>query len=172
MGDYSFRMESAHRLIGYENYQTNAMKLTRIDITTGEETIVFEELGSVPIFYNGKIIYQKLDELRYVGDVQESETGNWIPRYDKYGGKYYICDSDGSNERLLCDISDTLYVSQISSNILGGKRGVGDWIAVWVQAYVPVEETDIKKIRRIDNAYLLINIETGEVKVTEYGTHS
>ena len=172
MGDYSFRMESAHRLIGYENYQTNAMKLTRIDITTGEETIVFEELGSVPIFYNGKIIYQKLDELRYVGDVQESETGNWIPRYDKYGGKYYICDSDGSNERLLCDISDTLYVSQISSNILGGKRGVGDWIAVWVQAYVPVEETDIKKIRRIDNAYLLINIETGEVKITEYGTHS
>ena len=172
MGDYSFRMESAHRLIGYENHQTNAMKLTRIDITTGEETIVFEELGSVPIFYNGKIIYQKLDELRYVGDVQESETGNWIPCYDKYGGKYYICDSDGSNERLLCDISDTLYVSQISSNILGGKRGVGDWIAVWVQAYVPVEETDIKKIRRIDNAYLLINIETGEVKITEYGTHS
>ena len=172
MGDYSFRMESAHRLIGYEHYRTNAMKLTRVDSTTGEETIVFEELGSVPIFYNGKIIYQKLDELRYVGDVQESETGNWIPHYDKYGGKYYICDSDGCNERLLCDISDTLYVSQISSNILGGKRGVGDWIAVWVQAYVPVEETDSKKIRRIDNAYLMINIETGEVKVTEYGTHS
>lgn len=172
MGDYSFRMESAHRLIGYENYQTNAMKLTRIDITTGEETIVFEELGSAPIFYNGKIIYQKLDELRYVGDEQESETGNWIPCYDKYGGKYYICDSDGSNERLLCDISDTLYVSQISSNILGGKRGVGDWIAVWVQAYVPIEEPDSKKICRVDNAYLLINIETGEVKVTEYGSHS
>lgn len=167
MENYSFRVEYTDKIIGYAPYQQNAMKLTRIDRETGEELVVFDELGSVPIFYNEKIIYRKLDELRYIGTEYNEETGSSQEHYDRYGGKYYICDSDGSNERLLCDISDTNYVPQISHNILGGKIGVGDWIAVWVRQYVPADENDPNKVKRIENTYLLINIVTGEIKVAE-----
>lgn len=167
-GEYYYRFESS----GFDQDSfSDLQRLTRVDISTGEEVVVFEDLSCIPILYDGKLIYSKLGEPRYMGEMLDEDTGKYKSFYDKYGGKYYICDSDGSNERLLCDFSDTKYISQFHSNTIGTQRGVGDWVVAWMQTYVP-EGDDSKKIMRGDNAYLLINIVTGEFKEVQFETRS
>ncbi|MBQ8911876.1 MAG: hypothetical protein IJY89_04845, partial [Clostridia bacterium] len=87
-------------------------------------------------------------------------------------GKLYICNSDGTGERVLCDLGDAPYAFTVSHGILGGKTGVGDWIALWVFRYVPADENDPEKVKRAENAYLLVNVKTGEWKVAERETRS
>ena len=170
-GEYSYRYESTGQTAGYEGYQIMTGKVTRIDRKSVEELVVFEQLGCYPIFYRDKIIYCKLDELRYMGELYDDYTQSYSPYYDRYGGKFYICDSDGKNERLLCDISDTSYAYMITSGILGGKMGVGDWIGLRVAMYTDIGQ-GTNQIIRDDNAYLLINIVTGEVKEAKIETYS
>lgn len=171
MDKYAFECENS-KIMGFEGYQQMCLRITRVDLESGERVVVSEEMASYPLFYGGKLIYSKLDELRYIGKTQDGETGQWRDCYDKYGGKLYICDSDGSNERLLCDFSDSKYTVGVTSGILGGKNGVGDWIALRLFTYVSVDEGDPEKVRRGENAYLLINIVTGETKVAEVETRS
>lgn len=168
-GKYYYRFERS----GFDQESfSDLQRLTRVDISTGEEVVVFEDLSCIPIVHDGKIIYSKLGEPRYMGEVFDEETGNYKPYYDKWGGKYYICDSDGSNERLLCDFSDTKYISQFHPNTIGLKRGVGDWVVTWMQTYVPESDDGSGKVMRGDNAYLLINIVTGEFKEVQFETRS
>ena len=168
-GKYYFRFERS----GFDQASfSDLQRLTRVDLSTGEEVVVFEDLSCIPIVHDGKIIYSKLGEPRYMGDVFDEEMGEYKPYYDKWGGKYYICDSDGSNERLLCDFSDTKYLSQFHPNTIGLKRGVGDWVVAWMQTYVPESDDGSEKVMRGDNAYLLINIVTGEFKEVQFETRS
>ena len=168
-GKYYYRLERSG--FHQESY-SDLQRLIRVDLATGEEVTVFEDLSCAPIIHDGKIIYSKLDEPRYMGEVLDEETGKYKSYYDKWGGKYYICDSDGSNERLLCDFSDTKYISQFHPNTIGLKRGVGDWIVTWMQTYVPESDDGSGKVKRGDNVYLLINIVTGEFKEVQFETRS
>lgn len=166
MDKYYFELESS-KIMGVEGYKQMCFRLTRVDSENGEKVIVSEEMASAPIRHNGKFIYGKVDELRYIGKTKNEESGAWEKYYDKYGGKLYICDSDGNNERVLCDFGDTNYTISVTSGIIGGKSGIGDWIAIRVFTYVCADETDPEKIMRGDNAYMLININTGEMKVAK-----
>lgn len=168
-GKYYYRFERS----GFDQESfSDLQRLTRVDISTGEEVVVFNELSCIPIVHNGMIIYSKLGEPRYMGEVLDEEKGEYKPFYDKWGGKYYICDSDGSNERLLCDFSDTKYISQFHTNTIGLKRGVGDWVVAWMQTYIPESDDDGGRIMRGDNVYLLINVVTGEFKEVQFETRS
>lgn len=166
MEQYAFECEPGE-IKGFDGYKQMCMRITRVDLKSGERVVVSEEMASYPIFYGGKLIYSKLDELRYIGKTQDGETGGWSNYYDKFGGKLYICDSDGSNERLLCDFSESKYTVGVTPGILGGKNGVGDWIAIRMFSYVSADKDDPEKVRRGDNVYMLVNITTGETKIAE-----
>lgn len=165
-GAYRYELESGE-IKGQQGYKQMCFRVIRVDSKTGERTVVTEDAASAPMFHGDKVIYGKLDELRYLGKVQDSETGTWNETYDKYGGKLYICDSDGTGERVLCDFSDTAYAPSVSHNILGGKTSVGDWIALRLFQYVPADDGDPEKIKRGDNVYMLINVQTGQWKIAE-----
>lgn len=166
MGSYAFQEERS----GFDqNSFTDLFRITRVDTVTGEEKIVFDELGCFPILYNNKIIYSKLDDPKLLGYMYNEDSGKLEPYYDKWGGKYYICNTDGSNERLLCDISDTGCAIPILSGIQGGKNGVGDWIAVLAHHYAAVSTDGNKSVIEYDGSvYLLINIQTGEIKTAAF----
>lgn len=166
MGSYAFREERS----GFDQSSfTDLFRITRVDTATGEEKIVFDELGCFPILYNNKIIYSKLDEPKLLGYMYSEESGELEPYYDKWGGKYYICDTDGSNERLLCDISDIGCAIPILSRIEGDKNGVGDWIAICAPHFTAVSTDGNKSvIERDGEIYLLINIQTGEIKTAAF----
>lgn len=155
-----------------EDHFTQLFRLTRIDPGSGDKLVVFENVGCFPILYHEKIIYSKLGEPRFVGYILDEATGSYEPLYDVWGGKYYICDSDGSNERLLCDISSTEYVIPVLPDGFS-ERGKGDWIAVFFPRYTSVGTIDGKNIVEYDSSqYVFINIVTGEIKEIEMQVRS
>ena len=170
-GDYVYELE-AGEIQGYEGYKQMCFRVIRVNSKTGERITVTENAASAPILYGDKVIYGKMDELRYIGKIWDEETGDWKDQYDKYGGKLYICNSDGTDEQVLCDFSDTPYALTVSHGTLGGKMGVGDWIATWMFQYIPADENNPQKVKRGENAYLLINIKTREWKVATVESRS
>ncbi len=161
IGDYYYKFET----IGfYKDTYEYCHKLTAEDSLTGETIVISEVLASVPVVYGGKLVYAKHGEPKYLGLFLYQDSNEPKDLYDPSGGKYYICDPDGSNERLLCDLEGTGCVIMWHSTMLI-RDGVGDWIAVEAYHYTEPDETGI--IERDDNVYLLINIVSGEVKVAQ-----
>ena len=158
-GDYYYRLEPVHNTA-----YTRCFKLTAVNAVGGEEIVISEELAGVPVIYGGKIVYSKNGEARYLGLVFYDDSDEPKEYYDQSGGKYYICDPDGSNERLLCDL-DGMGCEIMWHSTMIIRDGVGDWIAVEAYHYTEPDENGI--IERDDNVYLLINIVSGEVKVAE-----
>lgn len=158
-GDYYYRLEPVHNTT-----YTHCFKLTAVNTVMGEEIVISEELAGVPVIYGGKIVYAKNGESKYLGLVFFDDSDEPKEYYDQSGGKYYICDPDGSNERLLCDL-DGMGCEIMWHSIMLIRDGVGDWIAVEAYHYTEPDENGI--IERDDNVYLLINIVSGEVKVAE-----
>lgn len=158
-GDYYYRLEPVHNTA-----YTRSFKLTAVNAVGGEEIVISEELAGVPVIYGGKIVYAKNGEAKYLGLVFYDDSDEPKEYYDQSGGKYYICDPDGSNERLLCDL-DGMGCEIMWHSTMLIRDGVGDWIAVEAYHYTEPDENGI--IERDDNVYLLINIVSGEVKVAE-----
>ena len=158
-GDYYYRLEPVHNTA-----YTRCFKLTAVHAVGGEEIVISDELAGVPVIYGGKIVYSKNGEARYLGLVFYDDSDEPKEYYDQSGGKYYICDPDGSNERLLCDL-DGMGCEIMWHSTMIIRDGVGDWIAVEAYHYTEPDENGI--IERDDNVYLLINIVSGEVKVAE-----
>ncbi len=158
-GDYYYRLEPV-----YNTAYTRCFKLTAVNAVRGEEIVISEELAGVPVIYGGKIVYAKNGESKYLGLTFYDDSDEPKAYYDQSGGKYYICDPDGSNERLLCDL-DGMGCEIMWHSIMLIRDGVGDWIAVEAYHYTEPDENGI--IERDDNVYLLINIVSGEVKVAE-----
>ena len=71
-----------------------------------------------------------------------------------------MCDPDGTNERLLCDIGDTGCTFADSVGV-SGKAGAGDFIGIELYAY----DRDGEYVRRGKSALLLVNIKTGENRI-------
>lgn len=161
MGGYYFKLET----IGlYEDTHEYCFRLISINSETGEEALISDKLSSAPILHNGKVIYAKHGESKYLGLYLYEDSEVPQKYYDHRGGKYYICDPDGSNERLLCDLEGTGCAIPLTTDMIG-HDGVGDWVAVEAYHYTEPDENGI--IERDDNVYLLINIVSGEVKVAE-----
>ena len=160
-GDYYYRLEANGV---YKDTYAYCYKLTAVNSVSGEEIVISEELAGVPVIYGGKIVYTKNGEAKYLGLVFYDDSDEPKEYYDQSGGKYYICDPDGSNERLLCDL-DGMGCEIMWHSTMLIRDGVGDWIAVEAYHYTEPDENGI--IERDDNVYLLINIVSGEVKVAE-----
>ena len=160
-GDYYYRFETNGV---YKDTNAYCFKLTAVNMVSGEEILISDEIASVPVIYGGKIVYAKHGESKYLGLYLYEDSDEPKEYYDRCGGKYYICDPDGSNERLLCNIDISGCEIMWHSTMLI-RDGVGDWIAV--EAYQHTEPDENGIIERDDNVYLLINIVSGEVKVAE-----
>ena len=143
--------------------------IIRTDMATGEKKTVVKDVAGFPIFYNNKIIYGKLGHPSLLGLRYSEESGEWEPYYDEYGGKYYICNSDGTGEHLLCDLSELGYEIPVTTGFGKGdsgdaREGLGNWFAIRTSRAVPIDDTG--KIE-FEGDILLINVETGEVKVVQ-----
>lgn len=160
-GDYLYRMDP---MGFYKDTYAYCFRLTATELQSGEETVITEELASTPVLYGNKIIYAKHGGSKYLGLYLYDDEDTPREYYDHCGGKYYICEPDGSNERLLCDLDGTGCEIMWHSSMLV-QSGVGDWIAV--EAYHFTEPDENGVIERDDNVYLLINILSGEIKVAE-----
>lgn len=166
-GKYRYEFENT----GFDQETfTQLQKLTMIDLSTGKETVVFEALGSFPIPYAGKLIYPKLGERIIIGHSIDKETGELLDFAEKYGGKYYICDADGSNERVLCDVRTIGCEIPLLPDVT--TRGAGDWIGSWLYKYEEVDNVDGKKILERNRQLAVINIVTGEIKEVQIETRS
>ncbi len=140
-------------------------QVTLYDYATKENTVVLEETPAFPFFYSDMILhYDFFDELPIIGYEKDPEDETKTrPVYEKRGGKLYICNRDGSDNRLLLDISD-MGLSFSETAWLDGKKGVGDWIGLELYSYENQEDGTIK---RGDNRIMLVNINTGEYKLVE-----
>ena len=161
MGEYHYDLET----IGfYADTYEYCFKLTAINTFTGETELISDTLACVPILYNEKLIYAKHGESKYLGLYMYEDSETPKEYYDHRGGKFYICDADGSNERLLCDLEGTGCAVPLHADMVG-HNGVGEWIAIDAYSYTEPDENGI--IERGENVILLINIVSGEVKVAE-----
>ena len=163
MGDYSYRLNNPGKIYKDEYVALPMLELYYTDKKTGKETLIFPDLTVMPILYADKIIYSKVDPL-YMGNEIDGETGKPKAAYSANGNKYYICDADGSNEKLLCTLPTDCAVP-LTSGLIAGKNGVGDWIAIRVYNWEHYsDESGADLVRRCENRWMLINIQTGEVK--------
>jgi len=158
MGKYAFELEYIEQAVEEDKNVTPVYKMIRVDRETGEKVTALERFEAyVPIIHGGKIIYPKLGDRKYVGEFLDEGTGTLKPLYDRWGGKYYICNSDGTDERLLCDIGAIGYSIPIDPGFVSDMYGIGDWILIRAQKYPDADGFH-------DGGYIMINIVTGEAK--------
>ncbi len=167
-GNYQYKLSYTGEYAD-NKYPGNSMsihELSYINIQTNEEKVLFKT-SFTPIIYHDSIIYCKYSPI-YIGEIKgdESDTGSSYPQYDSFGGKIYICNADGTGERLLCDImsEQNLYELPFYTDSILGKMGDGEWVGKWIKRY---RKTEDGFIERISNAILLINIVSGEYKICE-----
>ncbi|MBE6552164.1 MAG: hypothetical protein E7665_08530 [Ruminococcaceae bacterium] len=166
-GDYHFITQNAGREEG--RVLTSVTEIKRAD---GEDKVIIEKSATMPIFYNGNIIYT-IPEKRYpIGYIEVSGKDDPEPIYEYCGGKYYICAPDGSNKRLLLDISGENAVVPPGSPTFGDILGSGDYIILKLKDYKVLKESDEKDRKIMEPAgdkYISVNIKTGEYKTVSMG---
>ncbi len=147
---------------GIKYAQLPAYRMSLYEYATGEKKVVFEETPGFPFLYKDKVFYFKFQESPpLIGYRYDESLSKQIPVYQKRGGKLYICNRDGSEERLLLDISgQMLCFAEITH--MEGKVGAGDWIGVRLNSY---EEQEDGTVKRAGNRLMLVNIVTGESKL-------
>ncbi len=137
-------------------------RLSLYDYETEETRVIFEETPGYPFLYKDNIFYFKLqDSPPLLGYERDKDSNEKRPVYQKRGGKLYICNRDGSEERLLLDISGQMFCFAEITH-MEGKVGAGDWIGVRLYSYEQQEDGTVK---RADNRLMLVNIITGESKL-------
>ncbi len=150
----------------YRDYMP-VQKLCVYDDVTGELKVIFEETPALPFKYRDKVFFFKFsDEEILLGEEWgEDNSGNTVkkPVYLKHGGKLYVCDRDGSNQREILDIRGTGLNFGVACGI-DGKGGAGDWVGVTLYSY---DEQPDGTIKRGDNRIMLVNIVTGESRLVE-----
>ncbi|MBE6552028.1 MAG: hypothetical protein E7665_07825 [Ruminococcaceae bacterium] len=172
-GKYSFSVEIGDMFTNEAgSFLTRSIK--SINRETGEEKVIVEATGNLMLAYKGKLIYTLPDEATFIG--YRIIDSNPRPRkiYDLCGNKFYICNADGSDAKLLCDISGNNCTIDIGPTSVGGKYGVGD-LVVWPLWYYETvdEEKQIvdrrEKNLRVDypDKFAVINYKTGEFKIID-----
>ncbi|MBP0990322.1 MAG: hypothetical protein J5874_04010 [Oscillospiraceae bacterium] len=159
--NYTFTVEPTGQIKGAEGSKLPAYRVRRKDKTTGEILTVIDEICSFPLIYDDSILYFKFqDTVPFLGYVYDENTDDCIAVTDKNGGKLYICDLNGENERLLCDITDSGCTFTYTVGV-AGKSGTGDFIGIELNTY----EENGEYIKQGKNALLVVNIKTGDSKI-------
>lgn len=159
--EYYFIVEPTGEIKGVSGSKLPAFRLLRKDRSSGEEVTVIAEMCSFPTIYRDSIFYFRFqDNVPLIGYMNDEYSGEKIAVTDKTGGKLYMCDLDGTGERLLCDISDSgcAFTSAVG---VSGKSGTGDHIGIELYTY----DNDGVCVKRGESALLIVNIKTGENRI-------
>lgn len=159
--NYAFIVEPTGEIKGAEGSKLPAFRVLRRDKATGEISTVIDEICSFPLIYGDSILYFKFqDTVPFLGYLTDENTNERIAITDKNGGKLYICDLNGENERLLCDITGSGCAFTYTVGV-AGKSGTGDFIGIELNTY----EENGEYIIQGKNALLVVNIKTGDSKI-------
>ncbi len=127
------------------------------NIKTDEKATVIEGKPFMPFVYGSYLFYfEYQEEPLVVGHFDD--TGS--PVYDPRGFKLYMCDFDGGNARLLCDIEGSGYrfhLENMSKDQLISEKYIALQIVTYDKDDLDHQRTNI----------LIVNIETGEYKIAE-----
>ena len=131
---------------------------------TGEKSVLIESTGSTPVAYKGKVIYTRVEKALFLGRGLHYINGKETLIYDKFGGKLYVCNIDGSEDKLLCDIAGNNCILDSGAYTIGGVYGAGDY-ALWKLWYYEPAKENPKVLQRGKDRILAVNINTGEYKI-------
>ena len=135
------------------------------NLTRGETSVIVRNNPSFPMIYDGKVFYYRFQkEPLLIGDVVDEDSGERKKIFDARGTELYVCDFDGQNDRLLCDISDSGYLFGITNNMLWSS-GNGEYYCTTLISYRQSE--DGQTVERGNNAIVVINIKTGSYKIAD-----
>ncbi|MBE6550778.1 MAG: hypothetical protein E7665_01450 [Ruminococcaceae bacterium] len=162
-GGYQLKTVITKEIIGSSGNRFPEKKIYRVDIETKEESVIVESTGTSPILYKEKVIYTRDEEAVLIGKGYDDYKKKEYKIYDKFGSKLYICNIDGSEDRLLCDISGNYCALDHGSGAIGYK-GSGDYVIRRVWSYQPIKDKP-ELIERGADKFLIINIVTGEYKI-------
>ena len=159
-GDYSYVYEH-----NYEKprsyYERVSCKLYKKNMKNGDMVLLTEDLDQYMIagdkvvyvvaHADAKIVYQAPSEGAY---------------YDHFKGKIYIVNTDGTDNRLLCEVPYTINYM----GYLGRKPLIaGDYVGIFISDYIEQNEftSNTSDVYGQLPNLLLVNYKTGEYKLTE-----
>ncbi len=163
-GDHSVMIENVQP-IGSRFINMYTCDVVSRSLTTGETSVIIKNNPSFPMVSCGRVFYYRYqEEPLLVGYVFNEESGELQEIFDARGTKMYVCDFDGRNDRLLCDIADSGYLFGITNNMLWSS-GNGEYYCTTLISYRL--SADGQTVERGDNAIVVINVKTGRYKIAE-----
>lgn len=163
-GNYSVVIENVQPIDhAYINMYT--CDVVSKDLTTGETSVIIRNNPSFPMVYDGKVFYYRFqEEPLLVGYTVDENSGQSKKMFDARGTELYVCDFDGQNDRLLCDIAGSGYLFGITNSMLWSS-GNGEYYCTTLISYRQSE--DGQTVERGNNAIVVINIKTGSYKIAD-----
>ena len=135
------------------------------NLTSGETSVIVRNNPSFPMIYDGKVFYYRFQkEPLLIGDIVDEDSAERKKIFDARGTELYVCDFDGQNDRLLCDIADSGYLFGITNSMLWSS-GNGEYYCTTLISYRQSE--DGQTVERGENAIVVINVKTGNYRVAE-----
>lgn len=135
------------------------------NLTSGETSVIVRNNPSFPMIYDGKVFYYRFQkEPLLIGDIVDEDSVERKKIFDARGTELYVCDFDGQNDRLLCDIADSGYLFGITNSMLWSS-GNGEYYCTTLISYRQSE--DGQTVERGENAIVVINVKTGSYRVAE-----
>lgn len=135
------------------------------NLTSGETSVIVRNNPSFPMIYDGKVFYYRFQkEPLLIGDIVDEDSAERKKIFDARGTELYVCDFDGQNDRLLCDIADSGYLFGITNSMLWSS-GNGEYYCTTLISYRQSE--DGQTVERGENAIVVINVKTGSYRVAE-----
>lgn len=135
------------------------------NLTSGETSVIVRNNPSFPMIYDGKVFYYRFQkEPLLIGDIVDEDSVERKKIFDARGTELYVCDFDGQNDRLLCDIAGSGYLFGITNSMLWSS-GNGEYYCTTLISYRQSE--DGQTVERGENAIVVINVKTGSYRVAE-----
>ena len=163
-GNYSVTTENI-QVIDHAYINMYTCDVVSKNLTSGETSVIIKNNPSFPMIYDGKVFYYRFQkEPLLIGNVVDEDSGERKKIFDARGTELYVCDFDGQNDRLLCDIADSGYLFGITNNMLWSS-GNGEYYCTTLISYKQSE--DEQTVERGSNAIVVINIKTGSYKIAD-----
>jgi len=174
-GDYAYVYEH-----NYEKprsyYESVSCKLYRKNMKNGDMVLLSEDLDHYmvvddKIIYvvaheDAEIVYKPEPSFGEEFQGNDREVGSNDGVYDHFKGKIYIVNTDGTDNRLLCEVPYTINYM----GYLGRKPLIaGDYVGIFISDYIEQNEftSNTSDVYGQLPNLLLVNYKTGEYKLTE-----
>lgn len=136
-------------------------QMCRFNLDSGKLEILHENNAATiaKVFY-----YRFQKEPLLIGDIVDEDSGERKKIFDARGTELYVCDFDGQNDRLLCDIAGSGYLFGITNSMLWSS-GNGEYYCTTLISSRQSE--DGQTVECGNNAIVVINIKTGSYRIAE-----